>query len=241
MACPISRILVSWHRATPCIRSSRRSLPELCSRYGQHERTLFSFLTGAHRASAASFLVSTELPIRGRLPCLGLDAAYDYFVNSDGLAALSSGQSSRWTEITTRLRDAHGLSAKQSRLAKTIALLNLVSTTGTIRASSRVLALAETGVDALAALQKAGIVTYRDFADEYRIWQGTDVDIRRLLDGARQRAQQRSLVEILSDVHRPAPVCGGAAQRRTRRTPCVCQTLCGRWGAGATPRPVLAV
>ena len=181
-------------------------LPELCSRYGQHERTLFSFLTGADRASAASFLVNTELPTHGALPSLGLDAAYDYFASSDGLTTLSSGRSSRWTEVTTRLRDVHGLSAEQSRLAKTIALLNLVSTTGTIRASSRVLALAETDVNALAALEKAGIVTYRDFADEYRIWQGTDVDIRRLLDGARQRAQRRSLVEILSDVHQPTPV-----------------------------------
>ncbi len=181
-------------------------LPELCSRYGQHERTLFSFLTGADRAGGASFLANTELPTRGPLPCLGLDAAYDYFVGSAGLAPLSNDRSSRWTEVTTRLRDAHGLSAKESRLAKTIALLNLVSTTGTIRASSRVLTLAETGVGALAALEKAGIVTYRDFADEYRIWHGTDVDIRRLLDGARQRAQRRSLVEILSDVHRPAPV-----------------------------------
>ena len=184
-------------------------LPELCSRYGQHERTLFSFLTGAHHASAASFLANTELPTRGSLPCLGLDAAYDYFVGSTGLAPQSNGRSSRWTEITTRLRDAHGLSAKLSRLAKAIALLNLVSTTGTIRASSHVLSLSDIGLDAsdaLDALEKAGIVTYRGFADEYRIWQGTDVDIRRLLDGARQRAQRRSLVDVLSDVHRPAPI-----------------------------------
>lgn len=181
-------------------------LPELCSRYGQHERTLLSFLTGADRASAASFLVNTELPTDGALPSLGLDAAYDYFVSSDGLPTLSNGRSSRWTEVTTRLRDVHGLSPEQFRLAKTIALLNLVSTTGTIRASSRVLTLAETNVNALAALERAGIVTYRDFADEYRIWQGTDIDIRRLLDGARQRTQRRSLVELLSDAHRPVPV-----------------------------------
>ena len=74
-------------------------LPELCSRYGQHERTLFSFLTGADRASAASFLANTESPTRGSLPCLGLDAVYDYFVGSDGFATLSSGRSSRWIEV----------------------------------------------------------------------------------------------------------------------------------------------
>ena len=181
-------------------------LPELCSRYGQHERTLFSFLTGADRASTASFLANTRLPARGPLPCLGLDTAYDYFVGSSGLGHPSDGRSSRWTEVTTRLRDAHGLSATQSRLAKTIALLNLSATTGTIRASAPVIALAGSRGDALAALEKAGIVTYRDFADEYRIWHGTDIDIRRLLEGARRKAQRRSLVEILSDVHRPAPV-----------------------------------
>ena len=46
-------------------------LPELCSRYGQHERTLFSFLTGSHPESAASFLASTELPVQGHPPDTG--------------------------------------------------------------------------------------------------------------------------------------------------------------------------
>ena len=60
-------------------------LPELCSRHGQHERTLFSFLTGPDPASAASFLAATKLPGRGPLPSLGLDAIYDYFVAGGAL------------------------------------------------------------------------------------------------------------------------------------------------------------
>ena len=35
-------------------------LPEICNRYGQHERTLFSFLAGLHSASGASFLATTS-------------------------------------------------------------------------------------------------------------------------------------------------------------------------------------
>ena len=182
-------------------------LPELCSRYGQHERTLFSFLTSPDPTSAASFLTTNKLPSRGPLPSLGLEAVYDYFVANGTLAAMSSGRSSRWTEIATRLRDIHGLSKRQMKLAKAIALLNLVSTTGTIRASSQVLALADTDVGGtLSGLEAAGVVTYRNFADEYRIWQGTDVDIRRLLDAARQRMGRQSLVEILSHVDQPLPV-----------------------------------
>ena len=37
-------------------------LPELCSRYGQHERTLFSFLAGADPSSAATFLANRKVP-----------------------------------------------------------------------------------------------------------------------------------------------------------------------------------
>ena len=182
-------------------------LPELCSRYGQYERTLFSFLTSQESSSAASFLAATELPSHARLPSLGLDVVYDYFVAGGVLAGISGGRSSRWTEIAVRLRDAHGLSNRQTRLAKAVALLNLVSTTGTIRASSRVLTLTDTQVeDTLCSLDAAGVVTHREFADEYRIWQGTDIDIRRLLDIAREQVQKQSLVEVLSEMEPPAPV-----------------------------------
>ena len=182
-------------------------LPELCSRYGQHERTLFSFLAGLHSASAASFLATTKLPSRGSLPSLGLAAVYDYFVASETQAAMSSERLRRWTEIALRLRDLHGLSPRQTRLAKTIALLNLVSAGGTVRASSEVLSLADSDSgETLAGLEAAGVVIYRDFADEYRIWQGTDVDIRRLMELAHQKVRRQSLPEILSGLDQPLPV-----------------------------------
>ena len=182
-------------------------LPELCSRHGQHERTLFSFLTGPHAASAASFLASADLSTRRALPSLGLDAVYDYFVGGSALHIESASLSGRWTEIATRLRDSHGLAPQQARLAKAISLLNLVSTTGTVRASRQVLALSGKGSDeALTGLERAGIVTYRDFADEYRIWQGTDVDIQVLLETARRRVEQQPLVEILSEIDEPQPM-----------------------------------
>ena len=181
-------------------------LPELCSRYGQYERTLFSFLTGREPSSAASFIATTEMPVRDPLPSLGLEAVYDYFVDRGVLPAMS-GRSSRWTEIATRLRDTHGLSSRQLRVAKAVAVLNLVSTTGTIRASARVLKLTDTHIDdTLAKLYAASVVTYREFVDEYRIWQGTDIDIRRLLDAAHHQVRPQALVDVLSALDRPAPL-----------------------------------
>ena len=114
-------------------------LPELCSRYGQYERTLFSFLTSQDPASATPFLATTGVPPRGLLPSLGLESVYDYFVGNGVLGALSGREGSRWSEIVTRLRDATGLSAQQTRMAKRIAVLNLISTTGVVRASQALL------------------------------------------------------------------------------------------------------
>ena len=182
-------------------------LPELCSRYGQHERTLFSFLAGQAPASAASFLRRTDIPKRGYLPSLGLAEVYDYFVANGTSAVLSASESSRWTEIATRLRDIQGLTPCQDQLAKSIALLNLVSTGGAVRASRQVLDLIDKDAGKnLAVLQSRGVTTYRDFADEYRVWQGTDVDLSLRLDIARRQLQSQPLVEILSQVVPPSPV-----------------------------------
>ncbi len=181
-------------------------LPELCNRYGQHERTLFSFLTGPGPASAATFLAAVSLPPRGTLPSIGLDAVYDHFV-AGGTATAGSSQSHRWSEIAIRLRDTHGLTEEQSRIAKTIAVLNLVSTTGTLRASRETLRLVSRNADkTVAGLEDVGLVTYRGFADEYRVWDGTDVDIRGILNASRARTQHRPLLEILSTFHKPQPV-----------------------------------
>ena len=99
------------------------------------------------------------------------------------------------------------MTGEEERLAKSVALLNLVSTTGTVRASRHVLALTDIPLeDTLAELENAGVVTYRDFADEFRIWQGSDVDIRLLLESARQQVRQQPLVEVLATIDEPNPV-----------------------------------
>jgi len=179
-------------------------LPDLCSRYGQHERTLFSFLAGPGPSGASSFLSDTVVSPSEPLPSLGLDSVYDYFVAND---ALGVGRTSRWTEIASRIRDSHGLSLAQERLAKAIAILNLVATSGTIRASREFLEFSHgSASDTLAELQGIGLVTYRDFVDEYRIWQGTDVDVHGIVEVAQQKVRLQPLVEILSEIDLPRPV-----------------------------------
>ena len=181
-------------------------LPEMCSRYGQHERTLFSFLTGVDPASAASFLATTAPAGRGPLPSLGLDAIYDYFVAAGAGTAGAVGRPSRWTEIATRLRDTHGLTDRSERLAKSVAVLNLVSAGGPVRASAPLLArCGRSAARTLGELEAAGVVTYRRHADEYRVWQGSDVDVGALLTVAGEQVAARSLVEVLATIDPLAP------------------------------------
>lgn len=178
-------------------------LPELCSRYGQHERTLFSFLAGPDPNSVSSFLATQTLEADGPLPSVELAKMYDFFVTN----GMGSQQSSRWTEMAVRIRDAYGLTPAQEKLVKAIAVLNLVSTGGSLRASRQVLALIDGQIEeTLAGLEATGLVTYRDFADEYRLWQGTDADIPRILEAARRLVEKRPLVETMSDIDEPSPV-----------------------------------
>jgi len=182
-------------------------LPELCTRYGQHERSLFSFLTDSDPSSVISFLENKNFIDSESLPSLGLEDVYDYFVGNSATTMTLTEHSSRWIEIATRLRDIQGLSPKQIQIAKSIALLNLISTGGIIRASVEILSLIDKQVmDILKSLGEVGVITYREFSNEYRIWHGTDIDIKNLVKIAYQQIQQLSLVEVLSSIDNRSPV-----------------------------------
>lgn len=182
-------------------------LPELCNRFGQHERTLFSFLAGGESGTVASLVAGIGLGSTGELPSIGPEAVYDYFMATGGAGVSAVGRSSRWSEIASRLRDANGLSAAEQRVAKAVALLNLISASGAVRASAPVLQLVDPASnEVLAGLEQRGLVTYREFADEYRVWQGTDINVAELTAAARDRIADQPLHRVLSAVYELDPV-----------------------------------
>lgn len=189
-------------------------LPDLCARYGQNERTLFSFLASDAPSSAKS--VIADAPPDEQMPWVRLDSVYDYFVESASTFVGASRDASRWIEIETTIRDAHGLTEAQRRVLKTIGVFNLVSTVGTVRASDDLLEFALAGshdelrrpgdlAARIAELLDLGIVVHRQFAGEYRLWKGSDYDLDGSLSAARRRAKEMSPAALLESVAPQGP------------------------------------
>lgn len=198
------------------------ALSELCARFGQHDRTLFSFLAGAENGTVARFLAENRAT-SGSMPALPLDAVWDYFLESASTSVRNSPDGARWLEIDTRIRDVHGLGELEVRCVKAIGLLNLLARGGALRASPSLIAFALDLKDdagrrevkkALRRLEGSGLLTYRSFADEYRIWEGTDFDIAGQIELSRERLQGESLAHILERVQPLRPV---VANRHSQR------------------------
>ena len=179
-------------------------LPELCSRYGQNERTIFSFI----KECVGTFLNESLWETTQELPSITLYDIFNYFVRDGVLSRGLSTSSNRWNEIALTLRDTRDLTKDQEVMAKSIAILNLISTTGSLRASHQTLSLVnpETCEQTLDDLAELGMVTYRDHSDEFRIWAGSLVDLNSLLENARDTLQLKPLVEILAEYKQLSPV-----------------------------------
>ena len=182
-------------------------LPELCSRYGQYERTLLSFISDGSKHTVATFIDEQSWNDK-EPPVIGLDTLYDHFISGTSMIHSSSSNITRLMEIETIIRDSHGLNDQEIKTLKTIGILNLIGRSGYLRASQRIIEYA-VGAKSRAILERLesnSIITYRKYADEYRIWHGTDIDIAIKLDVYRKRCKNLALFEILDKVMNIEPI-----------------------------------
>lgn len=201
------------------------ALPQLCQRYAQNERSLFTFMGSQEPFALSSFL---NQPWNEKKPSsIKLTQIYDYFVESANLSISSHTLSQRWLEIQNRLADARHLDQDLQDLLKTIAVLNLVSLGGDFRARRSLIINAmldlacnsqeddyqawDQRIDHLVA---QNFVNWWERFDELRIWQGSNFD----LDGAVQSTltqQQFSIFEIFTQYCALQPL---VAQRHSYTT-----------------------
>lgn len=180
-------------------------LPELCSKYGQHERSLFKFLGSVDEGSLQWLAANNGLANGWVMPW----HLYDYFLSCSGSTSALPSLAQRWIEIQTRLRDAVGLTAYELQILKTIGLLNLCTSSGVVRANRELLTWVLKSYEpniyslevALEQLQSTGFITYRDQVDEFRIWRGSDFDlgeqVRLMMASHRQEPLDQLLASTL--------------------------------------------
>lgn len=199
------------------------SLPELCARLGQHGRTLAGFLTGDEPHTVARFLHdSPGNTDASSLPVIKLDSVYDYFADSVASTTVAAG--ARWLEITARVESARHLDdfdETDLQLLKAAGLLNLVSAGGVLRASLPTLTFAlcdpqqntaatrRTIARRIEHLQDRGYLTYRQHDDEYRLWDGTDVDIAARVAVIREQLTGVDIAGLLTRGYLPSAIVAG--------------------------------
>lgn len=199
-------------------------LPQLCIRYAQNDRSLFTFLTSAEPHSFQTWLNET-----GRngeqIPLLKLDRLYDYFIDSVGIGTAARLNLQRWAEVKSLIDDHRNGEVDELRVLKTVGILNLASVGGLLKASRElvVLSLCDTlydreeqrrWTDTLDHLLGRGLVMHRRQVDELRIWEGSDFDVETAV--REQIKQQRTpLATLLAEIFPLRPV---VAQRHSYQT-----------------------
>jgi hypothetical protein len=198
-------------------------LPILCQRYAQNDRSLFTFLTSSEPLSFRNFL--EEITVKDdNLPTLKLNRVYDYFIEVAGMGLASRPNLQRWVEIQDLISDSKRLEEDSLKVLKTIGILNLITVTGSMRATKTLVSLAmcdrysEEQInywqEIIDELLKQNLITHRRQLDELRIWQGSDFNVDSELNTYID--QERSpLVKLLS-LYRPLKPL--VAQRHSYKT-----------------------
>lgn len=187
-------------------------LPALFKRFGQNERSLFSFLSAEEPFSLAEWVrpqyFQADDPAFLRLPQL-----YDYASHTLIGGAPTPQIAHAWAEVEdaiTRIGDA---SKEEIDVLKTIGLLGLIGESSHIPASREVLHLALTSpqnsdeviASAIQTLVEKRLIVFRRFRNAYRLWEGSDVDISEHLASAYQVIPSQSVVLSVARELCPSP------------------------------------
>lgn len=199
------------------------ALPSLVRRFGQNERSLFSFLAAEEPFSLASFAKSHEFSPDDP-PFIRLPDLFDYTCHTliRGMPPISVAHVWSETEVAmARLRDSE---EPEIALAKAVGVLGLIGETGDIHASEQVLefALCSTQADeraleeAIQNLKQKHILVHRRFKRCYKLSEGSEVDIDERLHEAYKHVSTGS---VITDVARTlCPEMPVAARRHSYQT-----------------------
>lgn len=201
--------------------------PLLAAQIGQNDRSLAGFLSSDEPNTVQRFLDNHSSTDAARASTVRLPQLYDYFLASGRTTVLASANAGRWIEIDGRISEAHGLADEDQQILKTVGLLNLIDSSGALRASADMVLFAlsdptETLDDArrkavlarLKQLEEDGFLVERKFSDEYRVWRGTDIKLQERIEQIISQCDDRAVVRLIAS-RLPAAVAAGRHSQRT--------------------------
>jgi hypothetical protein len=205
------------------------ALPAIASKLGQHDRSLVAFLTSDAPHALSAFLANHDLSDE-HIPFLRLSGLYDYFFEDGAATAFSGPEGDRAREIRACVDEAIELDDFERGVLKTVAMLNLIAGADKIVANTplieesvvgpRTTPAKRRGVRAvLERLTERSLLTYRDFAGEYRVWEGSDFDVTAHVAVAREQLtlSGTSSEQVLAIVAEAQPLRPAVARRHSQQ------------------------
>ena len=183
-------------------------LIRLCRKFGQNQRSLFSFLTSKERHGFASFLQQTSDPKQ----FYGLAELYDYLAEGLGSGLAVGESASRWAEIASALERATNATNEEIRFIKTIGVLAAIGQIGSLKASPEVirfaLALETTEFRRVRRqLAERSLIIERKHSGTIALWEGSDLDLDdRVREAFKHVVGNASLADKLNELWAPRPL-----------------------------------
>ena len=172
-------------------------------RYGQNERTLFSFLEATGQGSLQTF-------VEGKNTTYSLADVYDYDIyNFYSYLSEINADSAAWTSIRVSLERVEGLfdgdiATSAIALVKTIGMINLFGKAGVQLDKNALSVYARTALDIntpseiIDLLTQHKIIRYATYKSQYILFEGTDVNIEgELLKAAGIVPRSKDVIEKL--------------------------------------------
>lgn len=161
-------------RAFPIHPLTLVSMPYLLRRFGQNERSIFTFLSSNESASLQSFA-----SLNGLVQPFRLCDFFDYLFNNFETQLSRHPYGHAFVEADDILRSKPGLTDREREVIKTVAVLTSLGMQSPIQSNAKTidLALAYPAGEELHRLQTQSILVYRKFNSSYAIWEGSDIDL----------------------------------------------------------------
>jgi len=186
------------------------ALVRLCRKFGQNQRSLFSFLTSREPHGFANFL--QQEVVDGSEVCYTLPALYDYVDEALGSGVGVGEGATRWAEVQSALDRAVQSSPDETALIKAIGLLSAVGAYGALKPSPEVLQFAlemppRPFGKVHRALLQASLIVERKHTGTVALWDGSDIDLNeRLKEADRRVAEGVSLAQKVNQLWSPRPL-----------------------------------